>query len=435
MSVDRCDDETTRDSSRQEVHTWAVAAMSVLLRRHLRPTDDDHRVTTLELLFDLVFVYAITNVTGLMEHEIGGQTVLEGLIVLAVVWFGWCSYTWLGNQAQADEGLLRVAMVVAMGGMFFVAISIPHAFEGEGNAAVVLAAAYAVVRFTHLGVYLVAAGDDSQLRSVILGMFAVAMVMLVLLFAGAVVGGAAQKWWWLAAVASDQLGVYVVRSTRWRLNSAAHFAERFGLVIIIAIGESIVAVGAATSSAELSGRDALALLCGLTIAICLWWLYFDVVAKVAENVLRQSSGINRARLARDSYTYVHFLFVAGIVFVALGLVLLITDEGHIDAGRYALYGGTICYLVGHFLFRLRNVGGINIPRAIAAIILLAGLPTLGGLGTLAQLAVPALVLAVVVIVEVRAFREPRDAIRHGTYEPAAVATVQRDDRETSRTPS
>jgi hypothetical protein len=98
--------------------------MSDLLRRHLRPTDDEHRVTTLELLFDLVFVYAVTNVTGLMEHEIGGTTVLEGLIVLAVVWFGWCSYTWLGNQAQADEGLLRVAMVVAMGGMFFVAISI-----------------------------------------------------------------------------------------------------------------------------------------------------------------------------------------------------------------------------------------------------------------------------------------------------------------------
>ncbi len=108
------------------------------MRAHLRSTDDSHRVTTLELLFDLVFVYAITNVTGLMEHDIGAETVLEGLITLAVVWFGWCAYAWLGNQAQADEGLLRVAMVVAMGGMFFVAISIPHAFEDDGNAAIVL---------------------------------------------------------------------------------------------------------------------------------------------------------------------------------------------------------------------------------------------------------------------------------------------------------
>jgi low temperature requirement protein LtrA len=382
------------------------------LRAHLRPTDDDHRVTTLELLFDLVFVYAITNVTSLMEHEIGGETVLEGLITLAVVWFGWCAYTWLGNQAQADEGLLRVAMVVAMAGMFFVAISIPYAFEADGNAALVLVTAYAVVRFTHLGVYLVAAGDDRQLRSVILGMFGVATVMLVLLFTGAVIGGSAVKWWWLAAVVSDQLGVYFVRSTRWRLNSASHFAERFGLVIIIAIGESIVAVGAATSSAELGWRDAAALLCGLAIAVCLWWLYFDVVARVAEGVLRQSSGIERARLARDSYTYIHFLFVSGIVFVALGLVVLIGDHGHVDAGRYALYGGIVCYLAGHLLFRLRNVGGVNVARTVAGVVLLAGIPTLGGLSTLEQVAVPAVVLVAVVVFEVRAFREPREAVRH-----------------------
>jgi low temperature requirement protein LtrA len=389
------------------------------MRAHLRPTDDQHRVTTLELLFDLVFVYAITNVTGLMEHDIGGRVVLEGVTVLAVVWFGWCAYTWLGNHAQADEGLLRVAMVVAMGAMFFVAISIPYAFEDEGNAAIVLAAAYAVVRFTHLGVYLIAAGDDTQLRSAILSMLGVAVVVLVLLFVGATVGGDAQRWWWLAAVASDQLGVYVVRSTRWRLNSASHFAERFGLIIIIAIGESIVAVGVATSSAELGGRDALALVCGLAIAVCLWWLYFDVVAKVGEDVLRRSSGIERARLARDSYTYIHFLFVTGIVFVALGLVVLIGDEGHVDAGRYALYGGIVCYLVGHYLFRLRNVGGLNVPRAVAGLVLLTGIPTLGGLSTLGQVAAPAIVLSTLVLVEVRAFRAPRDAIRHRRTETAA----------------
>ena len=383
------------------------------LRAQLRPTDDSHRVTTLELFFDLVFVYAITNVTGLMEHDVGGTTVLEGLITLAIVWFGWAAYTWLGNQAQADEGLLRVAIVVAMGGMYFVGVSIPHAFEPEGNAAVVLVVAYTVVRLTHLFVYLIAAGDDAQLRSVILGMLGVAAVMLVPLYAGAIIGGGAQRWWWLAAVAIDQVGVYVVRSSRWRLHSASHFAERFGLVIIIAIGESIVAVGAATSSAELSGRDALALVCGLAIAVCLWWLYFDVVAKVGEDVLRRSSGVARARLARDSYTYVHFLFVAGIVFVALGLVLLIGDEGHIDAGRYALYGGIVCYLVGHVLFRLRNVGGVNVPRAVAGLILLAGIPGFAGFSTLGQVAVPAVVLTAVVIVEVRMFRDARDAVRHG----------------------
>jgi low temperature requirement protein LtrA len=394
----------------------ADVAILDALRTHLRATDDSHRVTTLELFFDLVFVYAITNVTALMEHDLAGKSVLQGLITLAVVWFGWCSYTWLGNQAQADEGLLRVAMVVAMGGMFFVGISIPYAFDGDGNAGIVLVAAYAVVRYTHLTVYLIAAGDDSQLRSVILTMLGVATVVLALLFAGAIVGGEAQSWWWLAAVGCDQLGVYFARSTRWRLYSASHFAERFGLVIIIAIGESIVAVGAATSSAELGGRDAMALICGLAIAVSLWWLYFDVVAKVGEEVLLRSSGVERARLARDSYTYVHFLFVAGIVFVALGLVVLIHDDGHVDAGRYALYGGVVCYFAGHVLFRLRNVGGINVPRAVAALVMLAAIPLAGELSTLGQIAVPAVVLSTLVLVEVRAFRQARDAIRHRTAE-------------------
>ncbi len=242
-------------------------------------------------------------------------------------------------------------------------------------------------------------------------MAAVASVMLVLLFIGAAVGGRSQKWWWLAAVIVDQLGVYFVRSTRWRLNSASHFAERFGLIVIIAIGESIVAVGVATSEAQLSGRDALALLCGLAIAVCLWWLYFDVVALVAENVLRQSTGVERARLARDSYVYVHFLFVGGIVFAALGMVLLIGDHGHIDAGRYALYGGIVSYLVGHLLFRLRNVGSINIGRAVTAAVVLIGIPTLGGVSALVQVLVPAVILVALVAFEVSAFREPRNEIR------------------------
>jgi len=236
-----------------------MASLTNMLGAHLRPTDDRHRVTTLELLFDLVFVYAITNVTGLMEHEIGGETTLQGVIVLAIVWFAWCAYTWLGNQAQADEGLLRLAMVMAMGGMFFVAISIPNAFVDGSNAALVLTIAYAVVRLTHLAVYWIAAGDDAQLRSVILSMLGVSLSMLLLLSVGVASDIESRMWWWVAAVVVDQLGVYLVRSTRWRLNSASHFAERFGLIVLIAIGESIVAVGTGTSSTELSGRSALAL--------------------------------------------------------------------------------------------------------------------------------------------------------------------------------
>jgi low temperature requirement protein LtrA len=376
-----------------------MGPLSGFLQSHVEATDDDHRVTTIELLFDLVFVYAITNVTGLMEHEIGGEAVLEGLITLAVVWFGWCSYAWLGNQARADRGVLRLAMVVAMGAMFFVAISIPHAFEDHGNAAAVLVIAYAVVRLTHLAVYLIAAGDDAQLRSVIYAMLGVSTVMLVLLSIGALAGAESQRVWWLAAVVSDQIGVYVVRSTRWRMPSAPHFAERFGLVVIIAIGESVVAVGVSTSSADLSGRDAVALVCGLAIAVCIWWLYFDEGAAKAEDVLLKSSQLERVRLGRDSYTYVHFVLVGGIVFVALGLLLLIGDHGHLDAGRNALYGGVACYLVGDCLFCWRHLGDVKVIRLAAAALIVAGIPSLGGLTTLGQVAVPAVALIALVVFE------------------------------------
>lgn len=279
------------------VRAWLMSVQS-----HLHPTDDTHRVTSLELLFDLVFVYAITNVTALMEHHVGGRTTLEAVIVLAITWFGWCAYTWLGNQVKADEGLARAAMIIALGGMFFVAVSIPNAFSTSGNAAVVLALAYCVVRLVQNAVYLVAATGDAQLRSALLGMLGVIVTSLALLLIGAFVDEHARVWWWLASVTVDQAGVYLVRSTRWRLSSASHFAERFGLIVLIAIGESVVALGAASEGPHLTATRMTGLVSGLAIAVSLWWMYFDVVAVVAERELHKAQGLRRIRMARDSYT-------------------------------------------------------------------------------------------------------------------------------------
>jgi low temperature requirement protein LtrA len=382
-----------------------------LLRAHLHGTDDTHHVTNLELLFDLVFVYCITSVTALMEHHVGGRSVLEGLITLSVVWFGWCSYAWLGNQAKADEGLLRVAMIIAMAGMFFVAVSIPYAFDEHGNAALVLVAAYSVVRLVHIAVYLIAAGNDPNMRSVLTGMLGVILAMLALLWIGALVGGHAQVWWWLAAVVVDQAGVYFVRSSRWVLNSASHFSERFGLVVLIAVGESIVDLGAAGTRADLSVRLAFALLGGFTVAVSLWWLYFDVVSIVAGRVLRESHGQRRTTLARESYTYIHLLFVGGIVFAAMGLYLLASEE-HVDAGRYALDGGIALYLFGHLLFRLRNLGSVNRGRMVAMVIALALIPLTAWFDPLGQLLLPAILVGGLVGWEVWAFRTWRDEVRH-----------------------
>lgn len=379
----------------------------------------------MELLYDLVFVYCITNTTALMEHSVGGRTVVEGLVALALVWFGWCAYTWLGNQAKADEGLLRLAMILAMTGMFFVAISLPHAFDEHGNAALVLAVAYLVVRFVHIGVYLIAAGDDAQLRSVVLCMLGVNITAGVPLLIGALVRGHALLYWWLAAVLIDQAGVYFVRSSRWVLHSASHFAERFGLVIIIAIGESIVDIGAVSTRPSVDFHQIVALVCGITVAVCLWWLYFDVVALVGERTLTAATGVERARLARDSYTFIHLPMVAGIVLTAMGLSLLIGRDSvvdgqvvaehvvseHVDAGRYALYGGVALYLAAHLLFRWRNIGSLNVQRAVVLVALLIAMPLTGALPALAQLALPAGVLAALVGYEVTGQKQWRDQVR------------------------
>jgi low temperature requirement protein LtrA len=393
------------------IQSHARANVLGVLRAHLHGTDDTHHVTNLELLFDLVFVYCITNVTSLMEHHVGGRSVLEGLITLSVVWFGWCSYAWLGNQAKADEGLLRVTMIIAMAGMFFVAVSIPHAFDDHGNAALVLVAAYSVVRIVHNAVYLIAAGSDPNMRSVLTGMLGVILAALALLWVGALVGGHAQVWWWLASVVVDQAGVYFVRSNRWVLNSASHFSERFGLVVLIAVGESIVDLGAAGTVDGMSVRLAFALLSGFTVAVCFWWLYFDVVAIVADRVLRESQGQRRTTLARDSYTYIHLLFVGGIVFAAMGLFLLVSEE-HVDAGRYALDGGIVLYLFGHMLFRLRNLGSLNHGRVVAMAIGAALIPLTSRFDPVGQLLLPAILLSGLVGWEVWAFRTWRTEIRH-----------------------
>jgi low temperature requirement protein LtrA len=294
------------------------------LQRHVHPTDDTHRVTSLELFFDLVFVYGLTQVTALMAA--GGPTwhkALEGLLVLALLWFAWSSYAWLGNQAKADEGVLRLALVVAMVCVFFAALAIPNAFQesaGSIDAGLLLALSLIVLRSVHLTVYLIAAGDDRGLRR---QLFITAIPIAgwaVLLLVGAEFDGGTRLGLWALALAIDYVGIFVSsRAGGWRLNAAGHFAERHGLIVIIAIGESIVSIGVGAAAYPLTGPVLVAVLLGLAISVTLWWSYFDVVAPVAERVLTRARGQTRATLARDSYTYLHFPMVVGIIYAALGM--------------------------------------------------------------------------------------------------------------------
>jgi low temperature requirement protein LtrA len=243
------------------------------------PTGERHGVTTLELFFDLVFVFAITQVTAFMAEDIGWRSALRGLVLLALLWWAWCSYAWLGNQARADEGIVRAAVLLAMAAMFLVALAIPEAWGDEGRglrAPVVLAVVLAVVRLGHLSVYTVAASGDAVLRRTLARTAVPVGAAAVLLVAGAVVGGAAQTGLWVLALLVDYTGVYVFGSG-WRLPAPGHFAERYGLVVIIALGESIIAVGVGVADLPLTVPIAVAALLGLAVAsrcggrTSTWW--------------------------------------------------------------------------------------------------------------------------------------------------------------------
>jgi low temperature requirement protein LtrA len=345
--------------------------------------------------------------------------------MLALLWWAWCSYAWLGNQAHADEGVVRLTVIVAMGAMFVVALAIPESFDDRGGglfAPFVLAACYAVVRLAHLVCYYLAAGDDAGLRRQLV-ITAIPVVPAVgLLVVGGALGPPAQTILWALALLVDYSGIYLAGTSGWRVHSAGHFAERHELIVIVALGESLVAIGVGVSGQALTGAVILAAVIGVAIAVALWWLYFDVVAHVAERTLAAARGEERTRLARDSYTYLHFPIVVSIIFIALGMKKVleyVADTHHHDLGDaltgtplVALYGGVAVYLLAHVAFRRRNVGSWNPHRTIAAAILLLLLPIAWRVPAIAALGGVAAVLVLLVVYELVRFGAAREEVRH-----------------------
>jgi low temperature requirement protein LtrA len=385
-------------------------------RQVVTKAGDGHRVTTLELFFDLVFVFAITQVTGFMAEHLTPLGVLQGMLLMALTWWAWVGYAWLGTTIRFDEGTVRLLLFTAMGMLLVISIGMPEAFgDSPGGfdapiaAPTVVALAYAGVRVLHLLLFAIAGRGDPAMRGAI-GRFgsgvAVAMSLLVI---GSLLGGWIQVALYAAAVVIDIAGAYVGGGAGWALNPE-HFAERHGLIVIIALGESIVAIGAGASDLPLSPAIALTALLGLTITVCLYWIYFDVTAPAAERNLAKLTGTERNRAARDAYSVLHLPLMAGIVLLALGVkktvALMGSDPldlwGHVKPlAAIALAGGVALYLLGHIAFRRRLDHTWSVPRAVAAAAC-AGLAVVGpAIPTLALLLAVTAVVVVLVAYEHR----------------------------------
>jgi low temperature requirement protein LtrA len=369
----------------------------------------EHQVTPLELFFDLVFVFAFTQVTRLLVDDPTWGGVFRGMLVLAALWWAWSVYAWLTSAMDVDEGGVRLVMLAAMAAMFGAALAVPGAF---GDDAVFFGVAYLLVRLLHLVLSALVARDDPDRLGALVRFAPTAVVgPLLLVFAGFVEGDARVAVW-LVALAIDYLGPVVIGVGRgWRVASE-HFAERHGLIILIALGESIISIGLGVGL-ELDTGVVVASALGIVVVSALWWLYFDVAAIFARRRLVQARGLELHRLALHAYSYLHLPMVAGIVLFAFGLETTLhhLDEGLDNVPAAALCGGAALYLLAEITFLVRTIGRIFRRRTAAAIVLLALIPAGTVIPALAALALVSAVCALLVAYEAIGRREYRVRVR------------------------
>jgi low temperature requirement protein LtrA len=372
--------------------------------------DTEHQVTPLELFFDLVFVFAFTQVTRLLVDDPTWSGVLRGMLVLAALWWAWSVYAWLTSAMDVDEGGIRLVVLAAMGAMFGAALAVPGAF---GDDAILFGFTYLLLRLLHLVLSAIVARDDPDRRGALFRFAPTAITGPLLLVLAGFLEGDARIAVWLVALAIDYLGPVVIGvGGGWRVASE-HFAERHGLIIIIALGESLISIGVGAGLDLDPGVIAAATL-GIVVVSALWWLYFDVAAIFARRRLIEARGLELHRLALHAYSYLHLPMVAGIVLFALGLETTLhhLDDALDTVPAVALCGGAALYLLAEIAFLFLSMGRIFRRRTIAAVILLALIPAAAAIPALAALALVSAVCSLLVAYEAIARREYRVKVRH-----------------------
>ena len=355
----------------------------------------------LELFYDLVFVFAITQVTHLLLDNLNWAGAGQASLVLLVVWWSWNYTTWVTNELDPESVVTRLLLIGLMLGSLLMAIAIPDAFEDK---ALLFAGSYVGIQIgRHTFLTFAAARPrtiERERAGRILTWFALAGVFWI---SGAFVDGSARVSLWVVALAVDYSGPLVLfwvpgrprlSGATWQVGTE-HFAERFQLFIIVALGESIVITGATTSELELDRPTILAFVVAFLVSASLWWLYFNLVARIVQGHLEVAK--DRTKAARDAYTYLHVLIVAGIIVSAVGdeIVIAHPSESLQGAELVAVVAGPALYLLAHVILRLRVTGTVGLRRLAGAIACVAA----GFLGPyVSALSLSALLLGVLVTV-------------------------------------
>jgi low temperature requirement protein LtrA len=333
--------------------------------------EHEHRVTPRELFFDLVFVFAFTQVTTLLAHHPTFAGIGRGVLVLAALWWPWTAYAWLTNTVDPEEGFLGAALLVALIAMFVAALAVPGVFADDG---VLFGAAFLVVVAMHLTLYALAGRGNRDLLGAVLRLAPWTLLGATLILVAGFADGA-RTWLWVAALMCTYVGAGLSGSTGWRV-FPSHLAERYGLVLIIALGEAFVAIGISVTGIGV-GEVAAAIL-GLLVATSFWLAYFDFFSIRGERMLADLRGPDRVALARDLYAYGHLPLVVGIVLFAFAMKTIVGHVGEeLDSvGAFALCGGSALYLLTYSAMRARIERRLAVSRGrfVAALVLLLVLP-------------------------------------------------------------
>ncbi len=357
--------------------------------------DEEARATPLELFYDLVFVFAITQVSHILLDDLTWTGAGHAALALIVVWWAWNYTTWVTNELDPDSVAVRMVLIAIMLASLLMAVAIPQAF---GKYGLLFACSYVGIQVgRHLFLTFVTADAgtiERERAGRILTWFVASGIAWI---AGGLADGSARTELWVVALAIDltaPLVLYWVPGRKrlqydtWTVETS-HFAERFELFMIIAFGETIVLTGATTSKLDLDAARFTAFALAFFATAAMWWLYFDYVTRIAKRRLELAP--NRTQLARDAYTYLHVVMVAGVILSAVGDELVIAHPTDVlpDAEVAVVAAGPALYLLAHVLFRLRMAGSISWKRLGGAVAcVLAGVA-----GTV----VPALVLAALLV--------------------------------------
>ena len=378
----------------------------------------EHTVTPLELFFDLVFVFAITQVTTVLSDNPTWSGLGHGLLILAVLWWAWAAYAWLTNTVDPGVGAMWGAVLVAMGAMFVAALAVPDAFGDHG---VLFGVAFLIVNVMHLALYALGARADRDLLAAILRVAPSALAGATLILAAGFVDGGLKPILWLAALAVGFFGPVLGGLSGWRVEPA-HFVERHGLIVIIAIGESLVAIGLGERRTGLNTGVIVAAVLGFVVATSFWLAYFDFFPIRAQQLLADQTGAQRTALARDVYTYLHLPMVAGIVLFAFAMKTTLAHVGdELDTiPALGLCCGPALYLFAYVALRVRVAHTLGGGRLIAAAACALLFPVALVVPALVALTLVAVVWVALHVYEIIWWREARAQTR-ALRLPASVA--------------